>query len=313
MEIFSDASLSGWGAACNNQTTHGLWNQEERKGHINKLELTAVWLTLCSLANKANNCEILLRIDNTTAVSYVNKIGGIKYPELNQLARNIWQWAERRNIWLYASYISSADNVVADKELRVNNLDTEWELSNEAFSCIVKTFGRPIIDLFARAFRLRPTAPKYKETQNTDTVLNYLEKLPSLETLTLKALSKKLVTLLALITAHRAQTLSLTKIENISISDADISIKVPDLIKTSGVDRDFSSDEESGSERNSEDPVESDSDDDLVPLANLLNKPKWGVVVGNRLAFNFDTPYTGIHLDIIQNFPIKKQNGVPAR
>ncbi|KAJ8915276.1 hypothetical protein NQ315_014784 [Exocentrus adspersus] len=371
MEIFSDASLSGWGAACNNQTTHGLWNQEERKGHINKLELTAVWLALCSLANKANNCEILLRIDNTTAgaVSYVNKMGGIKYPEFNQLARNIWQWAERRNIWLYASYISSADNVVANKESRGNNLDTEWELSNEAFSCIVKTFGRPIIDLFAsrinakcdlfyswhpdpeslavdaftrnwggtillcistlridfkgteeiitspsfisfqegntppaqitytdcrdfirrafhyrnletdvadilidslankflteqfqkgasfgtlncfksalvliskhnlseRAFRLRPTAPKYKETWNTDTVLNYLEKLPSLETLTLKALSKKLVTLLALIKAHRVQTLSLIKIENISISDADISIKVPDLIKTSGV------------------------------------------------------------------------------
>ena len=44
LEIFSDASLSGWGAYCNGEKTNGYWNEEERKCHINELELLAAFL-----------------------------------------------------------------------------------------------------------------------------------------------------------------------------------------------------------------------------------------------------------------------------
>lgn len=149
LEIFTDASLSGWGATCSGKKTRGFWHYGEQKFHINRLELLAVYLALRCFANDLCNCEILLRIDNTTAISYVNRMGGIKYPQLNTLARDIWQWAEERNIWLFASYIASADNITADHESRIKNLDTEWELSNSAFRNLIKTFGIPEIDLFA--------------------------------------------------------------------------------------------------------------------------------------------------------------------
>lgn len=84
-------------------------------------------------------------------------------------------------------------------------------------------------------FRLRPSNPKYNITWDTNLVLNYLSTLWPNENLDLKTLSKKTVTLLALVTAHRVQTLSLVKICNIMFNDFGIIIKVPDIIKTTRV------------------------------------------------------------------------------
>jgi len=42
-EIFTDASLSGWGASCMELRTHGLWLASERFLHINVLELKAAF------------------------------------------------------------------------------------------------------------------------------------------------------------------------------------------------------------------------------------------------------------------------------
>lgn len=42
LEIFSDASLSGWGATADGTQTHGWWNSKEKEEHINFLELKAV-------------------------------------------------------------------------------------------------------------------------------------------------------------------------------------------------------------------------------------------------------------------------------
>lgn len=62
-------------------------------------------------------------------------------------------------------------------------------------------------------FRLRPTAPKYSLTWNPNIVLSYLaDKWPN-ESLDLQNLSMKTATLLALVTAHRVQTLSLIKLD----------------------------------------------------------------------------------------------------
>lgn len=61
--VFSDASLSDWGASYNGVSVHGLWNMSERRYHINYLELLAAFLALRSFAKDLNDCEILLRID----------------------------------------------------------------------------------------------------------------------------------------------------------------------------------------------------------------------------------------------------------
>lgn len=92
-----------------------------------------------------------------------------------------------------------------------------------------------IIRFFKGVFRLRPPRPKYDVTWDTNCVLNFLRfKFPN-EQLSLDEISKKCVTLLALTTAHRVQTLSKINIENINIMSSKIIIKIPDLIKTSHV------------------------------------------------------------------------------
>lgn len=88
---------------------------------------------------------------------------------------------------------------------------------------------------FKGVFRLRPTTPKYDITWDPSTVLIFLSNVYPNNQISLEMLSKKLVTLLALVTAHRVQTLSLIKLENISFSNENIVIKINDLIKTSRV------------------------------------------------------------------------------
>ncbi|XP_067216270.1 uncharacterized protein [Linepithema humile] len=149
MIIYTDASTTGWGAVNGNERIHGFWNESEKRKHINYLELLTVYLALCKLAIDVRNCQILLRIDNTTAISYINKMGGVRYMKYNSLARKIWKWAEDKNIFLFASYIASKDNVEADTLSRLKNNDGEWELASFAFKEIVTKFGRPEIDLFA--------------------------------------------------------------------------------------------------------------------------------------------------------------------
>lgn len=149
LEIFSDASLTGWGISCNGERTGGFWNDIEIKQHINLLELKAALFGLKCFAKHLTKKEILLRIDNTTAISYINRYGGVQYPHLNDIAREIWLWCEERQLYVFASYIKSKDNVEADEESRCTNVDTEWSLASSSFDLIVDSFGSPQIDLFA--------------------------------------------------------------------------------------------------------------------------------------------------------------------
>lgn len=149
LEIFTDASLSGWGVYCDGERANGFWDTVDAKMHINYLELKAALMGLKCFCRELRNKQILLRIDNMTAISYINRMGGVQYAHLNNITRQIWQWCENRNLFIFASYIKSKDNVEADKESRNINIDTEWELSSLAYENIVNSFGLPDIDLFA--------------------------------------------------------------------------------------------------------------------------------------------------------------------
>lgn len=95
-------------------------------------------------------------------------------------------------------------------------------------------YGDGLISRFFKGiFKQRPTRPKYSTIWDTTPVLKYLENLYPLRNLKAKDVAEKTATLLALTTAHRLQTLALINIDNISISSAGITIKIPDLIKTS--------------------------------------------------------------------------------
>ena len=56
--------------------------------HINLLELQAAFFGLKSFAEHIRG---ILQLDNTTAVAYVNTMGGSKSLELDQLAKDLWE------------------------------------------------------------------------------------------------------------------------------------------------------------------------------------------------------------------------------
>ncbi len=75
--VTTDASSTGWGATCNGQAASGLWTGPRLLWHINCLELLAVHLALRQFRPLLLGKHVLVRTDNTAAVSYINRMGGI--------------------------------------------------------------------------------------------------------------------------------------------------------------------------------------------------------------------------------------------
>ena len=142
----TDASMLGWGAVCRGIRTGGLWSQLERRNHINYLELLAATFAVKCFARDMRNSH---RMDNRTAVFYVNRMGGTRSPLMSSLAIRIWQWCLERNITLTAEHLPGVDNVVADEESRMIQSPAEWKLHQGVFRQIMETLSRCNVDLFA--------------------------------------------------------------------------------------------------------------------------------------------------------------------
>lgn len=106
--IQSDISMKGWGCFNENagECAKGFWNDSEKQCYINYLELKARFLGIEEFCSTFANCHVKLYMDNTVAVTYINKMGG-KIENLNDLTKNIWIWCMNKNIWLSASHIAS--------------------------------------------------------------------------------------------------------------------------------------------------------------------------------------------------------------
>ena len=157
--IRSDASLLGWGATCEGIRTGGLWSELEKMWHINCLEMQAAALATQTFLKGRTGLSVLLQMDNTTAVAYINNLGGTVSPQLTTLAKTLWMWALQRDITLTAQHIPGVSNIVADTESRTVRDRTDWKLSPEIFSQINQIFGPLEVDLFAS--RLTHQLPRY--------------------------------------------------------------------------------------------------------------------------------------------------------
>ena len=104
--IFSDASKQGWGAHLNLAKIGGRWNWEEKlKSHINWLELKAAFLALQAFLPQLKHQHVQIGIDNKTAMTYINKLGGTRSHRLTSLALEMWNFAADRNLTLSAVYV----------------------------------------------------------------------------------------------------------------------------------------------------------------------------------------------------------------
>lgn len=146
--MYTDSSLRGWGGIYNSKETKGTWEASKQDLHINELELLAVLLTLQSLCQD-ENIQILLRCDNTTAVAYINNHGGCRGTRAHQIAKEIWQFCERRKIIIFASYIHTSLNFRADALSREDRDMSDFMLNTRIFKYICQSFFYPNIDLFA--------------------------------------------------------------------------------------------------------------------------------------------------------------------
>ncbi len=81
--------LFGWGEVCGGVTTVGPWESADIAKHISEMKLLCAFNALRSFANDLRSCSVLLKLDNTTAVSYINKLGGTRSEPLRDLALTI--------------------------------------------------------------------------------------------------------------------------------------------------------------------------------------------------------------------------------
>ncbi len=75
--VTTDASSKGRGATCNGQAASRLWTGPRLLWHIKCLELWAVHLALRQFRPLLLGKHVLVRTDNTAAISYINRLGGI--------------------------------------------------------------------------------------------------------------------------------------------------------------------------------------------------------------------------------------------
>ena len=160
LKITTDASMWGWGAACQEITTGGPWSLMETSYHINYLELLAAFLAVqCFTKNHPRPLTIYLHMDNTTAIAYLNHKGGTTSPPLCNLAKQAWEWCMSQNITLVANHLPGYLNTTADRESRTLQDRWDWQIHPSIFQRINQKWGPLSVDLFAS--RLTHQLPEY--------------------------------------------------------------------------------------------------------------------------------------------------------
>lgn len=150
-----------------------------------------------------------------------------------------WQYCQDINVPMFNA---SVTNVLAFLTKLLDNVGSYGTLNSyrSALSLIslVDLGTDPRIKRFFKGVSiLKPQKAKYNETWEPATVISYLKTLWPNKDLSLERLSQKLVTLLAIVTAQRVQTLSRVCLNNIMKMRDKIEIRITERVKTSGRNR----------------------------------------------------------------------------
>ena len=147
--LITDASLSGWGGHLGPHKAAGRWTGQWLQCHINLLELEAVRRSALQFLDHLHGRSVLLRTDNTTVVSYINRQGGTHSPSLWRLTKDLLTWAMHHGISIHAVHLPGKENTIADLLSRLSDSPTEWSLLETVTHLIWVQYGRPEVDLFA--------------------------------------------------------------------------------------------------------------------------------------------------------------------
>lgn len=112
------------------------------------VEIHARFLVFQVFCLKDHHIQVLLRLDNTIAVSYIIK-WGLQIYCMQWKAKTIWQWWSNRSISITAPYLLGVENLIADKKSREFRDHLEWMLNESIFRQKCEKFGETDIHLFA--------------------------------------------------------------------------------------------------------------------------------------------------------------------
>ena len=130
--LFTDASDSGWGASLGEDRLSGLWSQDVSKFSINHCELLAVLLAIQDFLHLLRDQSVSLFTDNTTALAYLRKEGGMWSSSLNAVAQAILRLCEVNAVRLLPQFVPGQLNVLADSlSWGSQVLGSEWTLCQE--------------------------------------------------------------------------------------------------------------------------------------------------------------------------------------
>lgn len=126
-----------------------------------------------------------------------------------------------------------------NSDLSYSSINTAKSMLSSVFSLLYKRdIGtEPLIRQFMRGiFHLKPSLPRYVNTWDVQVVITYLNSLQTWD-LTLRLLSVKLATLLALTTGQRCQTLWSIHIDDVEITTKFMKVRIHELLKQSKPNR----------------------------------------------------------------------------
>lgn len=147
VQIQTDASHLGWGAALGDHHAAGYWDKSVALQPSNYREMLAILLALKSFAPMIEHKSVQIQTDNISSVAYVNNMGGPS-AQLTDIAKAIWQEAYHLGIHLQATHLAGKLNVLADYLSRIRH-PYEWQLHPRLFQYIDETMGPHSIDRFA--------------------------------------------------------------------------------------------------------------------------------------------------------------------
>ena len=100
-----------------------------------------------------------LLMDSTSAVAYINKMGGTHSKSLANLAIDLWEWCFQNHLIVSAQHLPGRLNVRADRESRVLEDSSDWKLSPYILQTLQNKWGPFEVDLFAS--QLTKQLPKF--------------------------------------------------------------------------------------------------------------------------------------------------------
>jgi len=112
-------------------------------------EVSGMWIFLTEvLPASTHDTSILWRVDNTTALAYVRKEGGLRGRRLLWEAERILLLLHSRRLRVLPAFIPSEENLQADAASRFQMVP-DWHLDPNVVRQMVSLWGTPQINFFA--------------------------------------------------------------------------------------------------------------------------------------------------------------------